>query len=92
MCLDLEPCAHAFDLPREQRVDQLAEIKGDLVAAAWGTQIRSYVLAPYKMVKDLRTQCETSQVQAVLDGGLTDFIDAYLRHEHSLAEQRSQDD
>lgn len=65
---------------RQQRVAELAEIKGDLVKAEWGQQIRSYVLAPYKMVKDLRTACETSQVDAVLDGGLAELIDAYLQH------------
>ena len=51
---------------REQQVEALAEIRGDQVLAEWGQQIRSYVLAPYKMVKDLRTQHETSQVQDVL--------------------------
>ena len=65
---------------RQQRVAELAEIKGDLVKAEWGQQIRSYVLAPYKMVKDLRTAHETSQVDAVLDGGLAELIDAYLQH------------
>ena len=49
---------------REQQVEALAEIRGDQVLAEWGQQIRSYVLAPYKMVKDLRTQHETSQVSA----------------------------
>ena len=65
---------------RQQRVAELSEIKGDLVKAEWGQQIRSYVLAPYKMVKDLRTAHETSQVDAVLDGGLAELIDAYLQH------------
>ena len=49
---------------REQRVEQLSEIRGDAVQADWGQQVRSYVLAPYKMVKDLRSQHETSQVPA----------------------------
>jgi len=64
---------------REQRVAELAQIRGELVQAGWGTQIRSYVLAPYKMAKDMRTQHETSQVQDVLDGRLEPFMDAYLR-------------
>lgn len=64
---------------REQRVEQLSEIRGDVVQADWGQQVRSYVLAPYKMVKDLRSQHETSQVQDVLDGRIGPFVDAYLR-------------
>ena len=62
-----------------QRVEQLAHIRGDAIAAEWGTQVRNYVLAPYKMVKDTRTSHETSKVQDVLDGELEGFIDAYLR-------------
>ncbi|KAL1520236.1 hypothetical protein AB1Y20_023706 [Prymnesium parvum] len=71
--------ARLLVIAREQSVNKLAEIKGDVVPAEWGQQIRSYVLAPYKMVKDLRTSYETSQVQDVLDGDLDAFIDAYLR-------------
>ena len=70
-----------------QRVAELAEIKGDLVRAEWGQQIRSYVLAPYKMVKDARSGFESAQVQAVLDGELDAFIDAYLRHESRRAQE-----
>lgn len=74
---------------REQQVEALAEIRGDQVLAEWGQQIRSYVLAPYKMVKDLRTQHETSQVQDVLDGRIAPFVDAYLRW-HATRERREQ--
>lgn len=65
----------------EQRVAELSEIKGDLVEASWGQQIRNYVFHPYKLVKDTRTGVETADVQAVLDGGeaLDEFVNAYLR-------------
>jgi peptide chain release factor 2 len=63
----------------EQRVERLNEIRGDLVEASWGQQIRNYVLHPYKLVKDTRTDVETSNLQDVLDGNLDDFVNAYLR-------------
>jgi len=65
----------------EQRVEELAEIRGDLVEASWGQQIRNYVLHPYKLVKDTRTERETVDVASVLEGGegLEGFIGAYLR-------------
>jgi peptide chain release factor 2 len=59
--------------------DQLNEIRGDYVKAEWGSQIRSYVLHPYQMVKDHRTDYETGNTQAVLDGDLNAFIRAYLQ-------------
>ena len=71
--------ARLLEAKLAQRVEQLAEIRGDAIAAEWGTQVRNYVLAPYKMVKDTRTSHETSKVQDVLDGELEGFIDAYLR-------------
>ncbi len=62
----------------EQHLENLADIKGPNQSAEWGNQIRSYVLHPYSMVKDLRTGHETSQVQQVLDGDLNPFIETYL--------------
>ncbi len=65
----------------EQRAKEIAEIRGDMVEAAWGNQIRNYVFHPYQMVKDLRTSVETTAVSQVLDGDLNLFIEAYLRQE-----------
>jgi peptide chain release factor 2 len=71
-------------IAREQRAKEIAEIRGDMVEAAWGNQIRNYVFHPYQMVKDLRTNVETSAVSDVMDGNLNPFIEAYLRQENQL--------
>ena len=68
-------------LQQEQHLENVAELKGPNEQAAWGNQIRSYVLHPYKQVKDLRTRHESSDPDAVLDGDLDDFIAAYLESE-----------
>ncbi|MDL2363349.1 MAG: peptide chain release factor 2 [Patescibacteria group bacterium] len=67
-------------LQLEQHAEKLGELKGPNQSAEWGSQIRSYVLHPYKQVKDLRTRHETSDPDAVLDGALEPFIQAYLEH------------
>ncbi len=67
-------------LQLEQHSEKLSELKGPNEQAAWGNQIRSYVLHPYKQVKDLRTGYETSDPDAVLDGHLDDLISAYLEY------------
>jgi len=71
-------------IAEEQRAKEIAEIRGDMVEAAWGNQIRNYVFHPYQMVKDLRTETETTDVNDVMDGNLNPFIEAYLRQENQL--------
>jgi len=71
--------AQLFDLARRNQNAEIAALKGEDVDAAWGSQIRSYVLQPYKMVKDHRTGHEVGNTQAVLDGRLDDFMEAFLR-------------
>jgi peptide chain release factor 2 len=71
-------------IAQEQRAQEIAEIRGDIVEAAWGNQIRNYVFHPYQMVKDLRTNVETTAVSDVVDGDLDLFIEAYLRQENQL--------
>ncbi len=68
-----------YQLEIEEQEKKIAQIKGVQQANEWGSQIRSYVMHPYSLVKDVRTNCETSQVQSVLDGDLDDFIFAYLK-------------
>lgn len=71
--------ARLLDLKQQEQEAEMAEIRGDYVKAEWGSQIRSYVLHPYQMVKDHRTDTETGNTQAVLDGDLDPFMEAYLR-------------
>jgi len=72
--------AQLFDLERRKQDEQMAKLKGEDVDAGWGNQIRSYVLHPYRMVKDHRTGYETGNVYAVLDGALDGYMEAYLKH------------
>jgi len=71
--------ARLLELELTKRDEEKARLKGKRIAAGWGNQIRSYVLHPYKMVKDHRTDYQTGNPEAVLDGDLDDFITAYLR-------------
>lgn len=70
--------SHLYELELRKREEEKAKIEGAKKKIEWGSQIRNYVLHPYKLVKDLRTGLETSDVDAVLNGGLDDFIKSYL--------------
>jgi peptide chain release factor 2 len=71
--------ARLYELQERKQQEELAELKGDHVDAGWGNQIRSYVLHPYQMVKDHRTNHESGNPTRVLDGRLNEFMEAYLR-------------
>ncbi|OUC16023.1 MAG: peptide chain release factor 2 [Alkalinema sp. CACIAM 70d] len=71
---------------QEQKAKEIAEIRGDMVEAAWGNQIRNYVFHPYQLVKDLRTGSETTAIQDVMNGELDPFIESCLRQENQLVE------
>lgn len=70
--------SHLYDLELKKRQEKQAELEGQKKKIEWGSQIRSYVLHPYKMVKDLRTGYETSDTQGVLDGDLNEFMKTFL--------------
>jgi peptide chain release factor 2 len=67
-------------IAQEKKLAEVAEIRGDMVKAEWGQQVRNYVLHPYKMVKDVRTGLETSDAAGVLDGDLDSFIESTLKY------------
>ena len=71
--------AKLYMLKQQENAEKAADIRGDVTEIGWGNQIRSYVMQPYKMVKDLRTSYETGNVDSVMDGNLDPFINAYLK-------------
>ena len=71
--------ARLLELKHAEQEQEIAVLRGEYTKAEWGSQIRSYVLHPYQMVKDHRTEFETGNTQAVLDGGLDAFMESYLR-------------
>lgn len=71
--------ARLFELQQQAHANEISDLKGEFKKVEWGSQIRSYVLHPYQMVKDHRTEYETGNTQAVLDGALDGFMEAYLR-------------
>jgi peptide chain release factor 2 len=70
--------SHLYEIELQKKREKQADVEGNKMKIEWGSQIRNYVLHPYKLVKDLRTNYETGNVQAVLDGDLDDFIKAFL--------------
>jgi len=78
--------ARLYERYQREQQEKMAELEGEKKEIGWGSQIRSYVLAPYQLVKDHRTGYETSNVDAVLDGALDPFIEAFLRQSRNLAD------
>jgi peptide chain release factor 2 len=76
--------ARLLERERQEQEKKLAELRGEQTEIAWGHQIRSYVLHPYQMVKDHRTEHETGNTAAVLDGDIDQFLEAYLQRDMEL--------
>ena len=71
--------AKLYMIKQQENLEKISDIRGEVLENTWGSQIRSYVMQPYTMVKDHRTNAETANVSAVLDGGIDVFINAYLK-------------
>ncbi len=82
--------ARMYVLEQKKRDDEIAQLYGDKGDIAWGNQIRSYVMQPYQMVKDHRTNHQTGNVQAVMDGDINNFIESYLRHRAKTKASKNQ--
>jgi peptide chain release factor 2 len=83
--------AKLYMLEQQKRDDQIAKLYGNKGEIAWGSQIRSYVLQPYQMVKDHRTDLQVGNVEAVLDGDIDEFIESYLRYRAKTNQNKSKD-
>lgn len=81
--------ARLFEIQRQEQDKQLSDLRGEYVKTEFGSQIRSYVLHPYQMVKDHRTDYEVGNTQAVLDGEIDGFIEAYLKSEHNVSDTQN---
>jgi peptide chain release factor 2 len=75
--------ARLYELERDKMNKEMEKFYGDKGEIAWGSQIRSYVMQPYQMVKDHRTEAETGNIDAVLDGDIQLFVEAYLKMKKS---------
>ena len=82
--------AKLYMLARENNAEKLSDIRGEIKDIAWGSQIRSYFLQPYQLVKDLRTGMEIAQADSVLDGNIDPFINAYLKWEKTGAQNKGE--
>jgi peptide chain release factor 2 len=81
--------ARLYEYQLNKREEELAQLRGDRREISWGSQIRSYVMHPYRLVKDLRTDIETGDVDSVLDGEIDQFIEAYLKRRRAKDEGRN---
>lgn len=72
-------CSRLYDFYQKKQQKEISKVKGEKVSASWGNQIRSYVLHPYRLVKDLRTKIQTADVEKVLDGQIEEFIEAEVK-------------
>ena len=71
--------AKLLRIKMDERLEEISQIKGDYKIAGWGNQIRNYILHPYKLVKDLRTNIESQDPESVLNGNLEEFVEAQIR-------------
>ena len=72
-------CSRLYDFYQKKQQKEISKVKGEKISASWGNQIRSYVLHPYRLAKDLRTKIQTADVEKVLDGQIEEFIEAEIK-------------
>ena len=72
-------CSRLYDFYKDKKDEEILELKGEKVSVGWGNQVRNYVFQPYQLVKDLRTNVETSNINKVLDGEIEEFIEAQIK-------------
>jgi len=72
-------CSRIYDFYQKKQQKEISKVKGEKISASWGNQIRSYILHPYRLVKDIRTKIQTADVEKVLDGQIEEFIEAEIK-------------